>query len=43
MHAAILEDEKFTEVEPLHVQSSSLAWLHKVAPAFPVDGSKVIF
>ncbi|XP_001605516.1 CDP-diacylglycerol--glycerol-3-phosphate 3-phosphatidyltransferase, mitochondrial [Nasonia vitripennis] len=41
MHAAMLDDEKITDFEAVQVESSSLAWLHKAAPAFPVDGSKV--
>lgn len=41
MHAAILDDEKITEFETVRVENGSLAWLHKAAPAFPVDGSKV--
>lgn len=42
MHSAVLEAEKITDMESIQVESTSVAWLHKVAPAFPVDGSKVL-
>lgn len=41
MDAAVLDDEKLTEFETVRVENGSLSWLYKVAPAFPVDGSKV--
>ncbi|KAJ8667440.1 hypothetical protein QAD02_009103 [Eretmocerus hayati] len=41
MQAAILGDENIAEIEGIHYESNSLTWLHKCAPAFPIDGSKV--
>ncbi|XP_058809122.1 CDP-diacylglycerol--glycerol-3-phosphate 3-phosphatidyltransferase, mitochondrial isoform X2 [Phymastichus coffea] len=41
MHSAALEVEKISDIEIVQVESTSLTWLHKVAPAFPIDGSKI--
>ncbi|KAL7288390.1 hypothetical protein TKK_0017481 [Trichogramma kaykai] len=43
MHAAMIdeENENFEEFTSTKVQFSGFSWLHQVAPAFPVDGSKV--
>lgn len=38
---AMLEEEKVFEVETMQPELYSLSWLNKVAPCFPVNGSKV--
>lgn len=37
----MLDDEKFADVEVISPEINNLSWLHKVAPGFPVNGSKI--
>lgn len=37
----VLQEDKLLEVEMLHPKVENLCWLHKVAPGFPINGSKV--
>jgi hypothetical protein len=41
MHAAVLLDEKFSAYNAIRYENSSLTWLYKAAPAFPINSSKV--
>lgn len=38
---AMIDEEKDFEVEIMQSELHTLSWLHKVAPCFPVHGSKV--
>ncbi|XP_012258147.2 CDP-diacylglycerol--glycerol-3-phosphate 3-phosphatidyltransferase, mitochondrial [Athalia rosae] len=40
-HIAMLDEEKYTEVETLSQETTNFSWLQKVAPGFPADGSKI--
>ncbi|KAL2740823.1 hypothetical protein V1478_000964 [Vespula squamosa] len=37
----ILQEDKLLEIEMLHSKVDNLCWLHKVAPGFPINGSKI--
>lgn len=41
MHVAMLENESLQSSTVSAVEFSGLAWLHKVAPSFPIQGSQV--
>lgn len=41
VHDMVFEEEKFADFESIYFENSSLTWLHKVSPAFPVNGSQV--
>ncbi|XP_046433803.1 CDP-diacylglycerol--glycerol-3-phosphate 3-phosphatidyltransferase, mitochondrial [Neodiprion fabricii] len=38
---AMLDDEKYVEVEATSCEMNSLTWLHKASPGFPTNGSKI--
>lgn len=37
---AMMDDEKLRESDMVQQEVNTLSWLHTVAPAFPINGSK---